>query len=166
MNIPKFWAYVPDQNYMGEVSYINFTDKELSFGVNKDQEELLCDFNDCILMQSTGLTDKNGVEVLERDLIKLSTMFSIDKDDEYFHEGIYEVQMSPIYGVMLFFKKLTFEDGARNQYPIWGHIGFGDGLTKDREHQKSLAVSNRYIDYSDNFEVISSIHQNGDLLNV
>lgn len=89
-NIPKFRAYVPDQNYMGDVAYINFQDKELSFGVNSDQEELLCDFKDCILMQSTGLRDKNGTLIFCDDIVEFDekewggnrNKFSVKWDDK------------------------------------------------------------------------------------
>ena len=83
--IPKFRAYVSDQNYMGDVSYINFVDKELSFGVSEHQDELLFDFKDCILMQSTGLTDKNGTLVFEGDIVRITFGDQRTKHDVFTH---------------------------------------------------------------------------------
>ena len=66
--IPKFRAWDKKLKKMFEVSFIDLDTKLI--GLNIDLEIIIFDFEDIILMQSTGLVDKNDKEVFVGDIIK------------------------------------------------------------------------------------------------
>ena len=66
--IPKFRAWDKKLKKMFEVSFIDLDTKLI--GLNIDLEIIIFDFEDIILMQSTGLVDKNDKEVFVGDIVK------------------------------------------------------------------------------------------------
>lgn len=70
MNIPKFRAWLIDQNLMCEVDGIEFNNHEVF--ICAENETVPFSFNEVILMQSTGLTDKNGVEIFCDDIVRVT----------------------------------------------------------------------------------------------
>lgn len=68
--IPKFRAWHKELKMMFEVKSLVYT---LRLATLTNENDLVpsrtCSFDDIILMQSTGLFDKNGVEIFEWDVV-------------------------------------------------------------------------------------------------
>lgn len=66
--ILKFRAWDKNTNDMVDVKTIDL-EKDGSIGCIVDYNGINLDVSECILMQSTGLKDKNGVEIFEGDVL-------------------------------------------------------------------------------------------------
>lgn len=110
------------------------------------------DFDDIVLMQSTGFTDKDGKEIFEGDILKFN-----DEWEEYCQEGYIDGSTSGVNYVEIgtestafIFCKTKYPDSSLFYYANEEHLTFQEIIT----------------DTSFEFEIVGNIHTNPELLEV
>lgn len=149
--IPKFRAWDVELKSMKEVMDIDYRLEcvELS---DPDGDTYIQGFSNIKLMQSTGLTDKNGKEIFEGDILKFN-----DEWNDYCYEGYIDGSIEGINYVEVERETTCFS--------------FGETKTSDSSlfyliNDEHLSFKELIEDEGFEFEIIGNIWEDGELLDV
>ena len=125
----------------GEIAHLSFRGNIYNGLVKPDEIEL---------MQSTGLTDKNGKEIFEGDILKFN-----DEWNEYCHEGYVDGSVEGINFVEVVRGEACFE---------FGKTRFPESSLFIRMEDERLTFAESIKSRGFEFEIIDNIYENRELL--
>lgn len=131
---PKFRAWDKKTETIQEVESISFKEKKLVIGqgnVAWFNSDYIRNFDDIELMQSTGLKDKNGVEIFEGDIVladgvKKIVTFGEQEHEEDFGDLIYYIGFNV-------YTKMGYSSVIHVEYEVIGNIWQNIELLGDKQ---------------------------------
>ena len=134
MVVLKFRVWDKELKAMFELKSLVFT---LNLATIASKNDLVssrtCSFDDIILMQSTGLFDKNGKEIFESDIVKTTIFFG--RADE--SGGFYEYEKELI-GIVKQLEGAWVIDTEKGAVYLWSDINENEVLGNIWENPKLL----------------------------
>ncbi|MBD9846459.1 hypothetical protein IHP33_12085 [Enterococcus faecalis] len=109
--ISKFRAWDKNTEDMVDVKTIDL-EKDGSIGCIVDYNGINLDVSECVIMQSTGLKDKNDVDVYQGDIIRCTRGCS--------HEVIWLFEINDFYFLQLLYNNWIFFTTNKKSQPITG----------------------------------------------
>ena len=141
--IPKYRAWIKTEKRMffsDGILAIDYENEEIvtqqvyfENGLPDDRDIYCYDFDDIELMQSTGMVDKNGVEIFEGDVVRMRNPRDRRQIGMF---QVVRVANSPMLGLLD--KKLTTEifnlyEHMSNYYEVKGNIYENQELLEEKE---------------------------------
>lgn len=140
--IPKFRAWEKESKEMIEVSNIHFEEGIVNYSTKENPLPWRF-LSEVVLMQSTGLFDKNGVEIFEGD---------IGIAGRYGHK----------FTIVIKFGKYG-QDGSGDEYKASDVLGFYAEILGPLEWYEEYRRRTTLFDYYE-IEIIGNIYQNPELI--
>lgn len=149
MDLLRFRAWLKKEQKMdNEIDHISWLEDELYCIGDGITYMVLAE--DLVLMQSTGLKDKNGKEIFEGDILKFN-----DEWNEYCHEGYVDGSVEGI----------NFVEVVR------GEACFEFGKTKYPDSSLFILMEDEHLNFKDfiksedfEFEINGNVYENPELL--
>ena len=134
--IPRYRTWDKTYKTMYEaddIMYIDFEEKQICVKALFFERASLYDFDDIVLMQSTGLKDKNSKEVFEGDIVR-TTRF-LGRADEI--GGFYEYEKDYL-GVVKVLEGSWVIDTGSDAVNLWSEIEENEVLGNIYENRELL----------------------------
>lgn len=151
--IPRFRAWLKKDKEMievDEIMSIDFGESEICVKTLFFEQTNYYKFDDIVLMQSTGLTDKNGKEIFEGDILKFNDTWS-----DYCYEGYVDGEITGVNYVEIE-KETTCFGFGKTRIP--------ESSLFDLMNNEHLAFKELITDTSFEFEIIGNVWEDGELL--
>ena len=146
---PKFRAWLKKEQKMdNEIDHISWLEDELYCIGDGITYMVLAE--DLVLMQSTGLKDKNGKEIFEGDVLKFN-----DEWAEYCYEGYVDGSVEGVNYVEVVKGEACFEFG-KTRYP--------ESSLFIRMEDERLTFAELIKSRDFEFEIIGNVWEDGDLI--
>ena len=149
--IPRYRAWDKEFKEMVQVDALVF-EEQIIKATYKNGNVVKEDLKNYVLMQSTGLKDKNGKEIYEGDILKFN-----DEWDEYCYEGYVDGVFEGVNYVEIE-KETTCFGFGKTRIP--------ESSLFNRVNDEHLTFKELITDTSFEFEIIGNIHTNPELVEV
>ena len=130
--IPKYKVWDTVKKAMSEVQAIVYTEEKV-YPIYFKEIRRYIPFSEAIIMQSTGLFDKNGKEIFESDIVKTTRFFG--RADE--SGGFYEYEKEFI-GIVKQLEGAWVIDTEKGAVYLWSDIDENEVLGNIWENPKLL----------------------------